>query len=85
MAIRYRAGRKSPWQVYWNNPHTGRRESANFITEQEAKKENSLIMHRLKHEREFFTKEKTEQVHITLGDVYLQYLKEKQFDKKALH
>jgi integrase len=87
MAIRYRAGRKSPWQVYWNNPHTGRRECASFATETEAKKENSLIAHRLKHEREFFTKESSEPEsrHITLEAVYLQYLKAKQFSKKDLY
>ncbi len=48
MAIRYRAGRKSPWQVYWNNPHTGKRESESFATEAEAKKEESLVKHRLR-------------------------------------
>ena len=41
MAIRERKGRASPWQCYWNNPITGKRECANFATRLEAEK-NSL-------------------------------------------
>ncbi len=54
MAIRHRAGRKAPWIVYWKNPFTGKTEEEAYISEQEAKKANSLIKHRLKFERETF-------------------------------
>ncbi|MDE7371283.1 MAG: site-specific integrase, partial [Desulfovibrio sp.] len=88
MAIRERRGRASPWQVYWNNPITGRRESASFETRMEAEKHDSLIKHRLRFERESFreTHEVGEQSaeEITLEAAYLLYLKEKQFSKKGL-
>ena len=48
MAIREWKGRASPWQCYWNNPLTGKRECANFATRQEAEKHDSLIKHRIK-------------------------------------
>ncbi len=51
MAVRKR---KDAWQVYWKNPYTGRQEAKTFSTKAEAEKENSLILHRLKYERESF-------------------------------
>lgn len=88
MAIRHREGRASPWQCYWNNPLTGKRECANFITRAEAEKHDSLIKHRLRFERESFRREdieeETDEV-LTLEACYLHYLKEKQFNKKAIH
>ena len=89
MAIRFRKDRKSlPWQVYWTNPHTKKRESACFATQQEAEKEESLIKHRLRFERDWFTTEETkkepEQAELTLEQVHLLYLKEKQFSKPSL-
>jgi integrase len=57
MAIRKRKDRASPYQVYWNNPFTGQRESTSFATLAEARREDSLIKHRLKHERDFFRSE----------------------------
>jgi integrase len=54
MAIEKRSGRASPYRVYWNNPFTKRREHASFATLEEARKHDSLIRHRLKHERESF-------------------------------
>lgn len=93
MAIRYREGRSTPWQVYWNNPHTGKRESASFLTEHEAKKEDSLVKHRLRFDRESFSGVADEQnlygkghqqQENTLDAVYLQYLRTKQFDKKGV-
>ena len=88
MAIRYREGRASPWQCYWNNPFTGKRESESFNTEEDAKKHDSLVKHRLRFERESFRKEDTEQVEgscgLTLEACYLQYLKQKKFSKKSL-
>ncbi|MDE7065230.1 MAG: tyrosine-type recombinase/integrase [Desulfovibrionaceae bacterium] len=87
MAIRYRKGRASPWQCYWNNPLTGKRECANFATRHEAEKHDSLIKHRLKFDRESFQgeeKEEKESTELTLEACYVQYLKEKQFSKKGL-
>ncbi|MDE6734476.1 MAG: site-specific integrase [Desulfovibrio sp.] len=87
MAIRERKGRASPWQVYWNNPITGRRESTSFETRQEAEKHDSLIKHRLKFERDTFRPQEVEeqvQREMTLEAAYLLYLKEKQFSKKGL-
>ena len=88
MAIRYRQGRASPWQCYWNNPFTGKRESESFNTEDDAKKHDSLVKHRLRFERESFRKEEKEKdgetTILTLESCYLQYLKQKQFSKKAL-
>lgn len=86
MAIRERKGRKSPWQCYWNNPITGRRESANFATRGEAEKHDSLIKHRLRFDRESFQKEceAVESQEATLESCYLLYLREKQFSRKSL-
>lgn len=86
MAVRERKGRASPWQCYWNNPLTGKRECANFATRQEAEKHDSLIKHRIKFERESFQGEEKEEQEseLTLEACYLQYLKQKQFSKKDL-
>ena len=87
MAVRERKGRASPWQCYWNNPLTGKRESANFVSRQEAEKYDSLIKHRLRFERESFKgeeKEEKESTELTLEACYVQYLKEKQFSKKGI-
>ncbi len=88
MAIRERRGRASPWQVYWNNPITGRRESASFETRQEAEKHDSLIKHRLKFERDSFREEQEadppQAKEATLEQAYLLYLREKQFDREGL-
>ncbi len=89
MAIRYRKGRASPWQCYWNNPLTGKRECANFITQHEAEKHDSLIKHRIKFDRESFKKEEKEEHEekteaLTLEGAYLLYLKQKQFSKESI-
>lgn len=86
MAIRKREGRAKPWQVYWNNPFTGKRETISFETKEEAEKEDSLVKHRLKFERESFKNEQSEekQKYLTLEAAYILYLKEKQFSKKGL-
>lgn len=88
MAIRERKGRASPWQCYWNNPLTGKRECANFATRHDAEKHDSLIKHRLKFDRESFKVEESEEApaqELTLEGAYLLYLREKQFNKSALH
>lgn len=82
MAIRERKGRASPWQVYWNNPITGRREAANFSTRQEAEKHDSMIRHRLRYERESFREAETEEASAPPFESL--YLKEKQFDREGL-
>ena len=85
MAIRERKGRASPWQCYWNNPLTGKRECMNFATRKEAEKHDSLIKHRLKFDRESFAEEEGEtQPALSFENLYLLYLKEKQFDRKSL-
>lgn len=89
MAIRERKGRASPWQCYWNNPLTGKRECANFATRHDAEKHDSLIKHRLKFDRESFKEEESEAKaepaqSLTLEGAYLLYLREKQFSRKSL-
>lgn len=90
MAIRERKGRSSPWEVYWINPWTKKRESRSFADRHEAEKEDSLIKHRLKFDRESFDKgdvyeqETQEDTVLSLHDCYSLYLQEKQFSKKSL-
>lgn len=88
MAIRKREGRAKPWQVYWNNPFTGKRETISFETKEEAEKEDSLVKHRLKFERESFRHcneaEDRGAKAITLEAVYMKYLEEKQFSGRNL-
>lgn len=87
MAIRERKGRASPWQTYWNNPLTGKRECANFATRQEAEKHDSLIKHRIRFDRESFRGSEEEQEptqEVTLESCYLAYLNEKQFTRDSL-
>ena len=57
MAIRQRKGRKKPWEVYWNNPFTLKRESLYVETEEEAKKQDALKKYQLKYERDSFRKD----------------------------
>ncbi len=92
MAIRIRSGsRKKRYEVYWNNPFTGKRQSLYFSTEPEAEKEDALIKYRLKYEREWFVPESDDEaigkdkVNEPLESVYYMYLKERQFSKKSLH
>ena len=81
MAIRQRKGRKKPWEVYWNNPFTLKRESLYVETEEEAKKQDALKKYQLKYERDSFRKDEvseTNQEH-TFESVYYLFLKEKHF------
>ena len=78
MAIRYLEA-SNTYQVYWNNPITHKRESKNFPTKKQAKKENSQILYRLKYNPESFK-------HVekyTLSEVLSLYLKEKQLSRKS--
>ena len=83
MAIRYRESSRT-WQVYWNNPFSGKRESKTFADKKEAEKENSLVQYRLKYERESFrpAEEETPKQEFTLEQVFLEYLKEKKFSER---
>lgn len=86
MAIRFRKKYKS-WQVYWNNPDTGKRESKTFATKEEAEKENALLKYQLRYERERFLGQEvslSQPVQKTLEQVYLEYLREKQFTRSNL-
>ncbi len=87
MAIRQRKGRRKPWEVYWNNPFTLKRESLYVETEEEAKKQDALKKYQLKYERDSFRKDEvseTNQEH-TFESVYYLFLKEKHFSEKALN
>jgi integrase len=78
MAVQHRPDRKMPWRVYWNNPHTGKRESKSFATEAEARKHDSLTLHRLQYEPEAFAGvgEQSAKALTVEGLVYL-YLKDR--------
>lgn len=86
MAIRERKGSARPWQCYWNNHFTGKRESLSFATKEEAEKEDSLVRHRLRFERESFRPEIKSELGmgLSLEAAYLAYLKEKQFSTKNM-
>lgn len=86
MAIRQRKGRRKPWEVYWNNPFTLKRESLYVETEEEAKKQDALKKYQLKFERDMFRKEETEEAKAeqTFESVYYLFLKDKRFSEKSL-
>lgn len=87
MAVRERKGRAKPYQVYWNNPFTGKRESKSFTTREEALKEDSLVTYRLKNDRESFQKcgtEEKEQQKISFEQAFFAFLRKKQFCRKSL-
>ncbi|MDR2892963.1 MAG: tyrosine-type recombinase/integrase [Deltaproteobacteria bacterium] len=81
MAIRRRKDRAKQYQVYWNNPFTGKRESVSFDTLAEARKEDSLVQHRLKHERESFRPEEEDlrRTGGTVAEIIPMYLASKKF------
>lgn len=87
MAIRRRKDRAKQYQVYWNNPFTGKRESLSFDTLAEARKEDSLIQHKLKHERESFRPEEDgpQRTGGTVAEIIPLYLASKKFTPKNLH
>ena len=86
MAIRQRKGRKKPWEVYWNNPFTLKRESLYVETEEEAKKQDALKKYQLKYERDSFRRNEVYETNPehTFESVYYLFLKEKHFSEKAL-
>lgn len=86
MAIRKRKGRASPYQVYWNNPFTKKRESVSFATLAESRKHDSLIQHRLEFERESFRPEENEDDadELSVSRVIALYIAAKNFDARNL-
>ncbi len=87
MAIRYRE-KYQTWQVYWTNPLTKKRQSKTCRSREEAEKENSLLLHRLKYDPESFREEAREKeeetTEKTFEQVYLEYLCDRKFTKRAL-
>ncbi len=59
MAIRT-INRAKPYQVYWNDPYTGKRGTKTFATRKEAEKYDAQINYRLKYEKESFLAEAQE-------------------------
>ena len=86
MAIRQRKGRRKPYEVYWNNPFTLKRESLYVETEEEAKKQDALKKYQLKFERDMFRREETLPLKIehTFESVYYLFLKDRRFSEIAL-
>ncbi|MBQ3059578.1 MAG: site-specific integrase [Desulfovibrio sp.] len=85
MAIRKRHGREGlAYQVYWNNPYTGARESKTLHTLADARRFDSLIRHRLQHEVESFMPEQLvrEGADRTVEDAIFLYLRDKSFPDK---
>lgn len=79
MAIRKRPGRASPFQVFWNNPFTGKRESKSFASLDEAKKHDAFVKYQLKYEREAFhgEEEADDPDGLTLESLAYLYVKKK--------
>lgn len=85
MAVRRRKDRKLQYQVYWNNPVTGKRESKSFVSLAEANKHDSLISHQIAHERHLFMPvDEPETDNLTYGQLFNLYLSDKQFSPVSL-
>lgn len=85
MAIRKRKGKSDiSYQVYWNNPYTGKRESKTCHTLAEAKAFDSITRHKLEHETASFKPQELSRDgdERTLEDAVFLYLKEKKFSKE---
>ncbi len=83
MAIRIRKNRAAQYQVYWNNPYTGKRESKSFEDHEKALAFDSLIQHRLRFEKESFRSTITQNGNTpTIEDATYLYLNEKRFPPK---
>lgn len=86
MAIRQRKGRRKPWEVYWNNPFTLKRESLYVETKEEAKKQDALKKYQLKYERELFQRDTSVEpkAEHTFESAYYLFLKDRRFSEEAL-
>ena len=85
MAIRKRKGRASAYEVYWINPFTKKRESVSCVSLSDARKEESLVKHRLKHEKESFRPDDFEEnTGGTVREIIALYLAGKKFSGKNL-
>ena len=86
MAIRKRRGASGlAYQVYWNNPYTGARESKTFHSLSEARKHDSLIKHQLQFETENFKPESLirDGADRTVEDAVFLYLHDKKLPEKS--
>ena len=86
MAIRYRQEYGS-WQVYWNDPKDGKRHSKTFRDKIDAEKYNSALVHAAKLGRlaDVTTSTTTTCSNSkTFGQLYIDYVCEKQFTKRVL-
>ena len=89
MAIRKRDKcTEHPYQVYWTNPFTKKRESVFCETLQEAQKTDAMIKYRLAWEKDSFRpseqQTKEDVSNNTLGGIIYAYLREKQMSKDTL-
>lgn len=86
MAIQFRANRKTPWVVYWQNPYTAKRESKAFLCKNDAEEFNVRIKYKLEYERHFFLPEEfcNPDTRLTFDEVYALYIKEKAFSGRNL-
>lgn len=85
MAIRKRKGSNGiSYQVYWNNPYTGKREGKTFHTLAEARAFDSITKHRLEHQTTFFKPQELSRNgdERTIEDAVFLYLREKKFSEK---
>lgn len=85
MAIRKRKGKSGiAYQVYWNNPYTGKRESKTYGTLAEARSFDSLTLHRLAHEQTSFKPQEMARQgdDRNLEDAAFLYIREKKFSDR---
>lgn len=85
MAIRKRKGKNGiAYQVYWNNPYTGKRESKTCNTLAEARSLDSLTLHRLAHEQESFRPQEIARQgdDRNIEDAAFLYIREKKFSDR---
>lgn len=81
MAIEQRKDRRLRYRVYWNNPISGKREHQSFATLAEARRHDSLIKHRITHERESFRDEQdsSSETGDTIREIISIYIQTKNF------
>lgn len=89
MAIRIKEKRKSPYEVYYRNPYTGKQEAEAFATIEEAQKKDALIKFQLKFERSVFIREEKQEKNAShnpeiVDDFMYLFLFEKQYTGKSL-
>lgn len=83
MAIQKRDRKAKPYQVYYVNPSTRKRETRSFATLREASEYDSEIKHRLKFKPESFGTEHSSGIAPSFQTLTLAYLKHKRFPPKS--